>query len=62
MYYLFTDGTVLDAPERCGYCGITTGGGHQWTCPAFPPSLQEYIQSGIRILKYDDKGNFVKEL
>lgn len=62
MYYSFTDGKVLDVPDRCGYCGGATDGQHQLNCPAFPPALKYYFHSKIRIFKYDDEGNFIKEL
>ena len=76
MHYSFTNGRVLDIPDMCGYCEITTGGYHQLNCPAFPPIHKLYegvkniekhifgqhIREAIRIIKYDDKGNFIKEI
>lgn len=60
-----TDGKVYDRPDMCGYCEMTTGGQHQWNCPAFPPEQKAYlveIKTNVRIFKYDDEGNFIKEL
>ena len=36
------DGQVYERPDMCGYCTITTGGFHQWNCPAFPQILKLY--------------------
>jgi len=57
-----TDERDYEYPAMCPYCNITTGGQHQWNCPAFPPFRKLYEVSPIRIFKYDDKGNFVKEI
>jgi len=61
-----TDGIDYEHPDMCPYCNITTGGQHQWNCPAFPPFRKLYEVgvdiSKIRILKCDDEGNFIKEI
>ena len=40
MHYSFSDGTVLDVPDMCGYCQMTTGGAHQPNCPLYQPPVQ----------------------
>lgn len=61
-----TDGNDCEFPDMCGYCAITTGGRHQSNCPAFPPIHKQYEVgvdiSKVRVFKYDDEGNFIKEL
>ncbi len=53
--------------EGCSYCRMSTGGQHEPNCPCKdleisdrPAKIPNIRQ--VRILKYDDGGNFVKEL
>lgn len=49
MYSSFTNGRVLDVPDMCGYCDITTGGEHEGGCSLFPaPNQIEEVE--VRIL------------
>jgi len=61
-----TDRRVNDYPNMCGYCEITTGGQHQGNCPLFQLQIPRVhlleTNRRIRIFKYDDEGNFIKEL
>ena len=72
-----TDGRVYERPDMCGYCSMDTGGNHQFNCPCYQPlhispepdikweiewEIKQTIKPKIRIRKYDDEGNFLKEL
>lgn len=73
--YFITDtaGNKSFITEGCVHCHITTGGQHEDKCPmkdieipkessiADKPAGISNIRR-VRILKYDDYGNFIKEL
>lgn len=40
MRITVTDGKVIEYPDMCACCELTTGGGHQPHCPLFQQSQQ----------------------
>ena len=54
MHYSFSDGTVLDVPDMCGYCEISTSGSHQSHCPLYEPTKESYAEFGIRLKREID--------
>jgi len=53
--------------EGCSYCRMSTGGLHEPNCPMKDIKVADRLARilnirQVRILKYDDGGNFIKEL
>lgn len=56
-----TNEEVFTSPDMCAFCRLNTAGEHEINCPCrIAVELRE--KKGIRILKYDDYGNFIKEI
>ena len=57
---------LVDFVGGCVCCVVTTGGEHQGNCPLYQkrtvPDLTPFVWTRIRIQKWDDAGNFIKEL
>ena len=49
MRFSYANGDVIDVPEMCGHCQLTTGGQHETGCPFHVPPGQ-IIESGFKIV------------
>lgn len=53
--------------EGCNYCQMSSGGQHEPKCPCKDVKIVDRISqtlniNKVKILKYDDEGNFIKEI
>ena len=61
MRYSLTDGSVIDIPEMCSCCNMTTGGQHESHCPLSDvreakDTEQEYLIKGKDAFKIGKGG------
>ena len=66
-YITATAGNERFFTEGCNYCQMSTGGQHEPNCPLKDIKVADRLARiphirQVRIRKYDDNGNFIKEL